>query len=198
MGVVFSCLASCFMFAGELLSSVCLGLGEFGSILCRGLFGVIVGICDVLAACMCCCQVPFSDRPDRDGYTYSTLAFTNPVVNNSRFSNASMAKLSKTTVAIEKRTAAEDSSETDSESGDTTKLAPAAEEIMTSPTQEDKPEAAATTTTFTTTLAYDVKKAKAELKAKLAQEKKEKKLAAIEEKKKRRAKEVRDSPSLSG
>lgn len=51
-----------------------LAVGEVGAILVRGLFGLIVGICDVLAACMCCCRVPFAERPDRDGYTYSTLA----------------------------------------------------------------------------------------------------------------------------
>jgi hypothetical protein len=79
MGIVFSSFASCFMFIGEILSYLCLGIGELGSILVHGIFGLIVGICDVLAACMCCCQVPFSDRPDRDGYTYSTV--NNSIVN---------------------------------------------------------------------------------------------------------------------
>lgn len=52
-------------------------VGEVGAILIRGLFGLIVGLCDVLAACMCCCQVPFSERPDRGTYTYSSIHRSN-------------------------------------------------------------------------------------------------------------------------
>jgi hypothetical protein len=79
MGVVFSCLAGACMMLGELISTLFLGLGEVASMLTRGVFGLIVGICDVLAACMCCWQVPFSDRPDRDRYTYTTLLLNNKV-----------------------------------------------------------------------------------------------------------------------
>ena len=78
MGTVFSCLATGFMYLGEIMSTAFLAVGELGSVLSRGLFGLIVGICDVLAACMCCCRVPFEDRPDRDGYTYTTLAVVQP------------------------------------------------------------------------------------------------------------------------
>lgn len=177
------------MFAGEVLSAVFLGIGEFGSIISRGLFGLIVGICDVLAACMCCCQVPFSDRPDRDGYTYSTLALTTPVVNKTRFSNASLANLSKRLV-VEKATAEESSEAAGSESDDTTKVAAAEDEVaVVTPTQKDKPEEEAKAAI--TTPSPNDKKAKAKLKAKLAQEKKEKKLAANEEKKKK-VEEVRE------
>ncbi|UZJ56982.1 hypothetical protein CBS101457_006302 [Exobasidium rhododendri] len=99
MGIVFSYLASSFMFIGELSSTAFLALGEVGSLLVRGVFGLVVGICDILAACMCCCRVPFSDRPDRDGYTYTTLA-------TNTFSNASFAAVPKILVlpsAVEKK-----------------------------------------------------------------------------------------------
>ncbi|PWO01066.1 hypothetical protein FA09DRAFT_335706 [Tilletiopsis washingtonensis] len=74
MGVVFSCFAQSFMWLGELLENVFLAIGEIGSILVRGIFGLLIGLCDVLAALSCCCRVPWSERPDRTSYTYHTAA----------------------------------------------------------------------------------------------------------------------------
>lgn len=73
-GIVCSCMASTLILVGEVFSTLFLAVGEVGAILVRGVFALLVGICDVLAACACCCQVPFSERPDRNGYTYTTLA----------------------------------------------------------------------------------------------------------------------------
>lgn len=81
------------MFVGEILSTATLAIGEIGALLVRGIFALIVGICDVTAASMCCCRVPFSDRPDRDGYTYSTVR--TPVV-MSDSGNANAAALAAT------------------------------------------------------------------------------------------------------
>ncbi|KDN47342.1 hypothetical protein K437DRAFT_255884 [Tilletiaria anomala UBC 951] len=74
MGVVFSCFASVFMYTGELLEHALLAIGEIGSILIRGLFAILVGLCDILAAISCCCTVPWSQRPDRTGFSADTLS----------------------------------------------------------------------------------------------------------------------------
>lgn len=60
------------MLVGEMFSALALGIGEVASLLVRGVFGLVIAALDVLAACMCCCRVPFRDRPDRDGYTYAS------------------------------------------------------------------------------------------------------------------------------
>ncbi|PWN47352.1 hypothetical protein IE53DRAFT_254542 [Violaceomyces palustris] len=73
MGCVFSCLASCMMWTGELLENLMLAIGEIGSVLVRGVFAIVVGLLDVLAAASCCYRVPWSERPDREFYTYSSL-----------------------------------------------------------------------------------------------------------------------------
>lgn len=93
MGIVCSCFASVFMWTGELLESesirflwaghvsdpnriradVFLAVGEIGSLLVRGIFGLLVGCCDLLAAVSCCCTVPYSERPDRTSYTVTSL-----------------------------------------------------------------------------------------------------------------------------
>lgn len=48
-------------------------VGEIASVLVRGIFAVLVGLCDILAAISCCWRVPFSQRPDRETYTYDTI-----------------------------------------------------------------------------------------------------------------------------
>ena len=83
MGSVFSCLASSFMYLGEFLENLFLALGEIGAVLTRGIIGIIVGLCDVLAATSCCCRVPWSDRPDRSTYTFAATQTTNAVVTES-------------------------------------------------------------------------------------------------------------------
>jgi hypothetical protein len=56
------------MWLGELLENVFLAIGEIGSILVRGIFGLLIGLCDVLAALSCCCRVPWSEvRGGRGG-----------------------------------------------------------------------------------------------------------------------------------
>lgn len=50
---------------------VFLALGEILSVLTRGIFSVLVGICDVLAAASCCWRVPYDQRPDRGTFVYS-------------------------------------------------------------------------------------------------------------------------------
>ncbi|EST07583.1 hypothetical protein PSEUBRA_002669 [Kalmanozyma brasiliensis GHG001] len=72
MGSVFSCLASTFIYLGEFLENVFLALGEIGAVLVRGVFGIIVNLCDLLAAVSCCYRVPWSERPDRSFFSYST------------------------------------------------------------------------------------------------------------------------------
>lgn len=80
MGNVFSCLASTFIYLGEFFENVFLALGEIGAVLVRGVIGVIVTLCDLLAATSCCYRVPWSERPDRSSFTYSTN--TTAVVTN--------------------------------------------------------------------------------------------------------------------
>ena len=81
MGSVFSCLASTFVYLGEFLENVFLAIGEIGAVLVRALIGIVVSLCDLLAAVSCCYRVPWSERPDRSFYTYTTqttdLATTN-------------------------------------------------------------------------------------------------------------------------
>lgn len=81
MGTVFSCFASTFLYVGEFLENVFLAVGEIGAVLVRGLIGLVVSLCDLLAAVSCCYRVPWSERPDRSFYTYTTqttdLAITN-------------------------------------------------------------------------------------------------------------------------
>ncbi|KAJ9478326.1 Ribosomal DNA transcription factor [Pseudozyma hubeiensis] len=72
MGSVFSCLASAFIYLGEFLENVFLAIGEIGAVLVRAIIGIVVSLCDLLAAISCCYRVPWSERPDRSFYTYST------------------------------------------------------------------------------------------------------------------------------
>ncbi|CAO1617200.1 unnamed protein product [Parajaminaea phylloscopi] len=74
MGCICSCFASVFMWTGELLENVFLALGEIGSILVRGIFTLLVGLCDVLAAASCCWRVPYDERPDRNTYVFSAAS----------------------------------------------------------------------------------------------------------------------------
>lgn len=55
------------------MENVFLAVGEIASVLVRGIFAILVGLCDILAAISCCWRVPFSQRPDRETYTYDTL-----------------------------------------------------------------------------------------------------------------------------
>ncbi|SNX83277.1 uncharacterized protein MEPE_01984 [Melanopsichium pennsylvanicum] len=71
MGSVFSCLASTFSYLGEFLENVFLAIGEVGAVLVRGIIGIVVTLCDLLAAISCCYRVPWSERPDRSFYTYT-------------------------------------------------------------------------------------------------------------------------------
>lgn len=48
--------------------------GEISSILVRGIFSILVSLCDVLASISCCWRVPYDERPDRQTYTFNTLA----------------------------------------------------------------------------------------------------------------------------
>ncbi|SPO23102.1 uncharacterized protein UTRI_01780 [Ustilago trichophora] len=81
MGSVFSCLASTFIYLGEFLENVFLAIGEIGAVLVRAVIGIVVSLCDLLAAISCCYRVPWSERPDRSFYTYgaanTNLASTN-------------------------------------------------------------------------------------------------------------------------
>ncbi|SJX61701.1 uncharacterized protein SRS1_12685 [Sporisorium reilianum f. sp. reilianum] len=76
MGSVFSCLASTFIYLGEFLENVFLALGEIGAVLVRAIFGIVVSLCDLLAAISCCYRVPWSERPDRSFYTFQTNTTT--------------------------------------------------------------------------------------------------------------------------
>ncbi|PWZ00653.1 hypothetical protein BCV70DRAFT_160059 [Testicularia cyperi] len=72
MGNVFSCLASTFLYLGEFLENVFLALGEIGAVLVRAIFGIVISLCDLLAAISCCYRVPWSERPDRSYFNYQT------------------------------------------------------------------------------------------------------------------------------
>lgn len=76
MGTVFSCLASTLIYLGEFLENVFLAIGEIGAVLVRAIIGIVVSLCDLLAAVSCCYRVPWSERPDRSFYTYSTNTAT--------------------------------------------------------------------------------------------------------------------------
>ncbi|GAC96361.1 ribosomal DNA transcription factor [Pseudozyma hubeiensis SY62] len=83
MGSVFSCLASTFIYLGEFLENVFLAIGEIGAVLVRAIIGIVVSLCDLLAAISCCYRVPWSERPDRSFYTYSTNTTTMVASSNS-------------------------------------------------------------------------------------------------------------------
>ncbi|CBQ71829.1 conserved hypothetical protein [Sporisorium reilianum SRZ2] len=83
MGSVFSCLASTFIYLGEFLENVFLALGEIGAVLVRAIFGIVVSLCDLLAAISCCYRVPWSERPDRSFYTFQTNTTTTAAVTSS-------------------------------------------------------------------------------------------------------------------
>ncbi|SAM80350.1 uncharacterized protein UBRO_02397 [Ustilago bromivora] len=76
MGSVFSCLASTFMYLGEFVENAFLAVGEIGAVLSRALIGIVVSLCDLLAAISCCYRVPWSQRPDRSFFTYSSLTYS--------------------------------------------------------------------------------------------------------------------------
>ncbi|CCF53571.1 hypothetical protein NDA11_000350 [Ustilago hordei] len=76
MGSVFSCLASTFMYLGEFVENAFLAVGEIGAVLSRALIGIVVSLCDFLAAISCCYRVPWSQRPDRSFFTYSSLTYS--------------------------------------------------------------------------------------------------------------------------
>lgn len=61
------------------LADLCLAIGEISSILVRGIFSVLVAICDVLASVACCWRVPYDERPDRQTYQYNLAAVGKPV-----------------------------------------------------------------------------------------------------------------------
>ncbi|KAK0555793.1 hypothetical protein OC846_000363 [Tilletia horrida] len=75
MGVVFSTLGTVLSWVGATVETLCLAVGEIASVLVRGVFTIIVGLCDVLAALMCCCRRPWHDRPSRYPYDgeYTTM-----------------------------------------------------------------------------------------------------------------------------
>lgn len=153
------------MFLGEFTSCLCLGVGQLSSVLVRGAFGLVVGICDVLAACMCCWQVPFSDRPDRDGYTYATL---NADISKAQLFQTSLSILPEETPKSSRDLTNEKIGGDDA--GHLTLTLAEMKEGRISPRHE--------------------KQAKAAIKAALAQEKRAKKSAAREEKKQRKSQEV--------
>ncbi|CAO1638707.1 unnamed protein product [Sympodiomycopsis kandeliae] len=74
MGCVCSCFASVFLWTGELLENLFLAIGEIGSILIRGIFSILVSLCDLLASVSCCWRVPYDERPDRQTYQFHNLA----------------------------------------------------------------------------------------------------------------------------
>ncbi|SPC66866.1 uncharacterized protein UHOD_02397 [Ustilago sp. UG-2017b] len=76
MGSVFSCLASTFMYLGEFVENAFLAVGEIGAVLSRALIGIVVSLCDLLAAISCCYRVPWSQRPDRSFFTYSSHTYS--------------------------------------------------------------------------------------------------------------------------
>jgi hypothetical protein len=55
------------------LLDVFLFIGEIGSLLVRGIFSFLVGLCDCLAAWSCCCQVPWAQRPNRTSYDFRSM-----------------------------------------------------------------------------------------------------------------------------
>jgi hypothetical protein len=111
--------------------------------------------------------VPFSDRPDRDGYTYTTL---NANIGKAQLSKMSFNNLPKATPKKSSDFVDEKSRREDE--GDVCLTLPEVKkEDKISPRHE--------------------KLAKAAIKAAMAQEKKAAKLAASEEKKKRKSQEVR-------
>ncbi|PWN35163.1 uncharacterized protein FA14DRAFT_160432 [Meira miltonrushii] len=143
MGIVCSCFASTFLLIGEIFSTVFLAVGEVGAMLVRGLFSLLVGLCDVLAACMCCCQVPFSERPDRNGYTYNTMALrTDNLADKPKFSGKAFAKVQKNKLftlpaaGVKNKSKAQKASPADTSVGDETK-------VSTESVEEKAPEAAA-------------------------------------------------------
>ncbi|CAD6884249.1 unnamed protein product [Tilletia controversa] len=75
MGVVFSTLGTALSWIGTALEMSLLAIGEIASVLVRGIFTIIVGLCDVLAAISCCCRRPWSRRPSRGPYDgqYDTI-----------------------------------------------------------------------------------------------------------------------------
>ncbi|KAL9935211.1 hypothetical protein V8E36_005559 [Tilletia maclaganii] len=75
MGAVFSSLGTVFSWVGMVFETLCLAIGEIASVLVRGIFTIVVGLCDVLAAVSCCCRRPWSDRPSRGQYDgqYQTM-----------------------------------------------------------------------------------------------------------------------------
>ncbi|KAJ1027454.1 hypothetical protein NDA18_003460 [Ustilago nuda] len=83
MGSAFSCLASTFMYLGEFVENAFLAVGEIGAVLSRALIGIVVSLCDLLAAISCCYRVPWSQRPDRSFFTYSSQDNTQLATTNS-------------------------------------------------------------------------------------------------------------------
>lgn len=83
MGSVFSCLASTFIYLGEFLENVFLALGEIGAVLVRAVIGIVVSLCDLLAAISCCYRVPWSERPDRTSFTFVSTSNTTATVTSS-------------------------------------------------------------------------------------------------------------------
>lgn len=81
MGCVFSCFSTVFIWVGELLENVCLAMGEIGAVLVRAVVGILVSLCDCLAAVSCCYRVPWSERPDRSDFIF-TAQTTELAANN--------------------------------------------------------------------------------------------------------------------
>ncbi|KAK0561068.1 hypothetical protein OC844_003415 [Tilletia horrida] len=75
MGVVFSTLGTALSWIGSTLEMLCLAVGEIASVLVRGIFTILVGLCDVAAALSCCYRRPWSRRPARGAYDgeYDTM-----------------------------------------------------------------------------------------------------------------------------
>lgn len=116
------------MLIGEIFSTLFLAVGEVGAILIRGLFSLIVGLCDILAACACCCQVPFSERPDRNGYTYTTMALrSDNLADKPKFTSKTFAKVSKNKLfalpaGVKSKSKAQKALPADTTEGDETKV----------------------------------------------------------------------------
>ncbi|CDR99197.1 uncharacterized protein SPSC_02866 [Sporisorium scitamineum] len=87
MGSVFSCFASTFIYLGEFLENVFLALGEIGAVLVRAMFGIVISLCDLLAAISCCYRVPWDQRPDRAFYTFSANTTTAAVTSSNTLSD---------------------------------------------------------------------------------------------------------------
>ncbi|PWN25762.1 hypothetical protein BDZ90DRAFT_61982 [Jaminaea rosea] len=135
MGCVFSSLAQVFLYVGEFFENVFLLLGEILSVLTRGIFTLLVGICDILAAASCCCRVPYDQRPDRGTFVYSNAITKdvggNKVLNKMVISQADRAKqredkLKKTEAALEKQRDAKESEDDKATSESAAKEADAA------------------------------------------------------------------------